>query len=382
MKTIEEIELRMKEIDGMLDEPETNLDEVQKEVRQLIAEKEELRKNAETAKTIREQIAEGDGVVVEERKAENMENPKTLEAIRGSSEYMDAYADYIKTGNDKEARTLLTVNAPSSGTIPVPIILQEMIETAWERDEILNRVNKTFIRGNLKVPFELSADGAYVHPEGTTAPTEEALTFGLVTLTPESVKKWVSFSDEVEDMKGEEFLRYIYDELTYRVSRKLADECLDDITTASATNGSTAIGVPQVTAEPGVTTIAEAMANLGEDARNIVVIMNRLTEVEFLNAYAAGNFAVDPFNGVTKIYSSHLPAYSTATAGTDVYAIVGDLNGMQVNYPAGDDMVIKYDDITRKKEDIVEVLGRQYAAHGITKLGRFVNIIKPAAATT
>ena len=257
-----------------------------------------------------------------------------------------------------------------------------MIETAWERDEILNRVNKTFIRGNLKVPFELSADGAYIHPEGSTAPTEEALTFGLVTLTPETVKKWVSFSDEVEDMKGEEFLRYIYDELTYRVARKLADECLDDITTANATNGSTAIGVPQITAEPGVTTIAEAMANLGEDARNIVVIMNRLTEVEFLNAYAAGNFAVDPFNGVTKIYSSHLPAYSTATGGTDVYAIVGDLNGMQVNYPSGDDMVIKYDDITRKKEDIVEVLGRQYAAHGITKLGRFVNIIKPAAATT
>ena len=45
-------------------------------------------------------------------------------------------------------------------------------------------------------------------------------------------------------------------------------------------------------------------------------------------------------------------------------------------------MVIKYDDLTRKKEDIVEVLGRQYAAHGITKLGHFVNIKKPAAATT
>ena len=36
----------------------------------------------------------------------------------------------------------------------------------------------------------------------------------------------------------------------------------------------------------------------------------------------------------------------------------------------------------KRKEDIVEVLGRQYAAHGITKLGRFVNIIKPAAVTT
>jgi hypothetical protein len=65
-----------------------------------------------------------------------------------------------------------------------------------------------------------------------------------------------------------------------------------------------------------------------------------------------------------------------------VYAIVGDLSAVRVNFPAGDGMVIKYDELTRKKEDIVEVLGRQYAGHGITKLGRLVNIRKPAAATT
>ena len=178
-------------------------------------------------------------------------------------------------------------------------------------------------------------------------------------------------------MKGEEFLRYIYDELTYRVAKKLSDNILDDITTANASNGSTAIGVPQVTMAPGVTTIPTAMANLSEDARDIVVIMNRLTEVEFLAAYAAGNFAVDPFAGVTKIYDSHMPAYSTASGG-DVYAIVGDLAGVRVNFPAGDGMVIKYDELTKKKEDIIEVLGRQYAAHGITKLGRLVNVKKPS----
>lgn len=183
-------------------------------------------------------------------------------------------------------------------------------------------------------------------------------------------------------MKGEEFLRYIYDEITYRVTKKLADECINDITTANATNGSTAIGVPVVTMAPGLTTIPTAVANLAEDARGLVVIMNRLTEVEFLAAQVSGNFAVDPFAGLPRVYTSHLPAYASATGGTDIYAIVADLSGMRVNYPNGDGMVIKYDELTRKKEDIVEVLGRQYAAHGITKLGRFVNIKKPAAATT
>lgn len=376
--TLSEIEIRMDQIKTEMEADGADLDKLTEEVRSLNAQKAELRQAAEAEEKRRSEVADGAGTVIETRKEETrMDLKTTLE----SREYIDAYAEYIKTGNDTEVRSLLTVNAPSSGTIPVPVYLQEKIETAWESDPILSRVNKTYIRGNIKVPFELSADPAYVHAEGSTAPTEEALTFGLVELKPETVKKWVSFSDEVADMKGQAFLDYIYDELTYRVTRKLADNCVDDITTANASNGSSAIGVPRVDAAPAITTIPQAVANLGEDAVNLVIIMNRLTEVNFLAAHAAGNFAIDPFAGLTRIYTSHLPAYDTATDNA-VYAIVGDLRGMQVNYPDGDGMVIKYDDLTKKTLDIIEVLGRQYAAHGITKLGRFVNIRKPAAATT
>ena len=378
MNRIAEIEARLSELRNAMNEPEADLDAIETEVRALVAEREELRKKAAEAETRRAQIAAGMGTVVSSHEPEHVE---TLDEVRSSAKYVDAFAEYIKTGNDQECRSLLTVNAPSNGAIPVPIFLQEKIETAWESDEILSRVTRTYLKGNIKIPFELSADPAYVHAEGTTAPTEEALTFGLVTLIPETIKKWVSFSDEVVAMKGEEFLNYIYDEVIYRVLRKLSDNCVDDITTASTSNGSTAIGVPKVSQAPSVLTIPTATANLAEDARDLVIIMNRLTEVEFLSAFAAGNFAIDPFAGLKKIYTSHLPAYSTASNNA-VYAIVGDLSGMRVNYPEGDGVVMKYDDLTRKKEDIVEVLGRQYAAHGITKLGRFVNITKPAAATT
>ena len=379
MKTIQEIEARLAQIKNEMENPEADLDKLQEEVRNLNAMKAELAEKAKADAERRRLIAEGLGSTQETHEPEMQQ--RSLDDIRNSAEYVDAYADFIRTGNDRQCRSLLTVNAPENGTIPVPIFLQEMIETAWETDEILSRVSKSYIKGNLKIPFELSADGAYIHPEGTTAPTEQALTFGLVTLTPETIKKWVSFSDEVVDMKGEQFLRYIYDELTYRVTKKLSEEVLDDITTANATNSSTAIGVPQVTAEPSLLTVATATAHLGEDASNLVIIMNRLTEVEFLAAHAAGNFAIDPFRGLPRIYSSHLPAYSTASGG-DVYCIVGDLSGERVNFPAGDGMVIKYDELTRKKEDIVEVLGRQYAGHAITKLLRFVNIKKPSGGTT
>lgn len=378
MHTIEEIEKRLAEIDGELEKPEADLDALKEEVRKLTEEKNELKQKAAEAEEIRKKVSEGDGTVIEERKAETMEHTPDLKEIRNSREYIDAYAEYIKTGNDNEVRSLLTTNAQTGGTIPVPEFLQEMIETNWEKDDILSRVERTFIAGNIKVPFELSADEAQIHKEGGAAVTEEKLTFGLAELIPEMVKKWVSFSDEVVDMKGEAFLRYIYDELTYRITKKTADLVITDIVEAPAESTTEAVGVPQVSLVPSVTAIPAAAAHLSDEAQNVVVIMNRLSEVEFLAAHAAGGFSVDPFAGLTRVYTSALPAYSAAAAGK-VYAIVGDLRGARVNYPAGDGVVIKYDDLTRKKEDIVEVLGRQYAAHGVVRPGRFVNLVKPNA---
>lgn len=369
--SIEEIEARKAAIVAEMDNEGADLDSLEAEMRSANEELEKRASDEAKRAEIRKMVANSS------QKGSTV-TPAPVE-VRNSKAYVDAYVHYLKTGDETECRSLLTTNA--SGGVQVPTFLQEKIETAWEQDAILSRVNKTYLRGNAKIPFELSADGAYVHPEGTTAPTEEALTFGLVTLTPETIKKWVSFSDEVEDMRGEEFLNYIYDEITYRITKKLADECIDDITGADTTNGATAIGVPKVNLAPSVTTIPTAVANLSDEANNLVVIMNRLTEVEFTAAYAAGNFAVDPFAGLTRVYTSHLPAYASASANA-VYAIVADLRGMQVNYPNGDGVVLKYDNLTKKTADIVEVLGRQYAAHGITKLGRFVNLTKPAPATT
>lgn len=377
--TVEQLEERKSAIAAELDNPEANLDDLEAEARAINAEL-ETRKAAEAKRNeIRAAVATGAGIVVQKFEEEKREMP-TLEEIRGSKEYAEAYKNYIIHEDDSECRALLSENA-TNGVVPVPIIVDATVRTAWERNEILSRVNRTEFRGNFKAYFELSADGAYEHAEGTTAPTEEALTLGIVTMIPKNIKKWITISDEAVAMGGEEFLRYIYDEITYQVAKKLAALCIADVTGASTTNGSTAIGVPKVTAAPAVTTIPTAAANLSEEATNLCVVMNRLTEVEFISAYAAGNFAVDPFAGLTKVYSSALPAYSTASTGA-VYAIVGDLSAIQVNFPEGDGMVIKYDDLTNAEADMVKVVGRQYAAHAITKPGRLVNLAKPAAVTT
>ena len=377
--TIEEMEARKAAIAEEIDTDGADLDALTEEVRAIKSEL-ETRKEAETKRAeIRASVAAGAGTVIREKQQEERTVP-TIEEIRGSKEYAEAYKNYIIHEDDSECRALLSENA-TNGVVPVPIIVDQTVRTAWEKNDILSRVNRTEFRGNFKAYFELSADGAYEHAEGTTAPTEEALTLGVVTMIPKNIKKWITISDEAVAMGGEEFLRYIYDEITYQVAKKLAALCVADVTSASTTNSSSAIGVPKVTAAPAVTTIPTAAANLSEEATNPCVVMNRLTEVEFISAYAAGNFGVDPFAGLPRVYCSALPAYSTASTGA-IYAIVGDLSAIQVNFPEGDGMVIKYDDLTNAEADMVKVVERQYAAHAITKPGRLVNLAKPAAATT
>ena len=339
-------------------------------------QREELRNAAKADAEKRAAIAEGLGDVTETHKEEERKT-MTIEELRKSPAYINAYADYIKTGRDDECRALLTENVGATGTLPVPVLVDQIVRTAWDRDEILSRVRRTYFKGNLKVAFERSADPAYVHTEGTTAPTEESLLLGIVTMIPANIKKWIRISDEAAAMGGETFLRYVYDELTYQVIKKLAGAVVGDIAGAGTTNTATAVGVTKITAAPGINTVATAAANLTEEARNTVVIMNRLSEVNFRAAYAAGSFAVDPFMGLPRVYTSALPAYDSASANA-VYAIVGDLDGVQVNYPEGDGVVIKYDELTEAEADMVKIVGRQYVAHAVTAPGRFVNIAKPS----
>lgn len=375
---IEELEARKQAIVSEIDTEGADLDALEAEMKSINAEM-EARKEEESHKAeIRKAVVEGAGKVIQEFKEEKKEM-KTNEEIRASKEYIDAFARYLVSEDDRECRALLTVDA--SGTVPVPSIVDDIIRTAWENDDILSRVKKTYVRGNLKVAFELSADGAYVHNEGTTAPTEESLALGIVTMIPKNIKKWIHVSDEAIAMGGENLVRYIYDELTYQIIKKLSALVVDDVKDAKTTADADECSVAKITTMPSVTTFADAFAHLSDEARNPVIVMNKLTYANFISAQAAGNFLFDPFRNFPVAFSSELPAYDTASSG-DVYAFIGDMSGVQVNYPEGEGIVIKYDDVTEAEADMVKIVGRQYAAHALTACGRFCVVAKPAAVTT
>lgn len=379
-----EIEQRAAEIETTLETPEADLDALNEEARQLVDERskleaqlEELRAEAEKAEEERKAVAEGAGEIKEEIKQE--ETKMTDLEIRGSNEYAEAFKNYIITGDAKECRSLLTTNA--SGDVPVPVMVEGIIKHAWESNAFLSKVRKTAFRGNLKVPFEKSADPAYVHTEGTTGLTEEDLQLGIVTLTPANIKKWIKISDEAVAMGGEAFVQYVYEELAQRIMEKLVKELVAKANAASTTHGDTAIGIPKVTEAPGVNVAQNAADQLSEEATDLCIVLNPLSISAFRDAYAAGYFGVDPFAGMTVIKCSALPAYPSADANA-MYGIVGDLKAFQVNYPEGEGIVTKWDDLTYAEDDMVKVVARQYAGYGVTAPGRLVKLCKPAGGET
>ena len=188
--TVDELMERRAAIGSELENADADLDALEAEVKS-INEELESRKAAETKRNeLRNAVAMGDGEVKEKFEKEERKS-MTIEEIRSSKEYVNAFADYIKTGKDDECRALLSTNV-ASGQVPVPTIIEGRIRTAWERTGLLDIVRKTYVRGNLNVGFELSATAAAVHAEGTDAPAEEALTLGVVSLIPQSIKKWIS----------------------------------------------------------------------------------------------------------------------------------------------------------------------------------------------
>lgn len=305
--------------------------------------------------------------------------------VRESKEYLHAYAEMIrngmKTGNydEREVRSLLT---ESVGYVPVPTYVENKIKTAWERNGIMDLVKKTYVKGNLKIGFEISATGATAHTEGESAPNEEEIVLGAMTLIPQNYKKWIRVSDEALEvgLGGDEaILDYLYDEMSYQIAKAVSDALIGAIKNLPTTSLGVDPSAQQITSAPALDTIGLAVAQLSDEADDVTVVMNKSTYGDFITAMAGGNYAFDPFKFANRVlFSSALPAYSTASAGA-VYMIVGDFNhGAQANFPNGADIKFVVDPYTNAEADLVKVVGRQYVGAAPVACNAFTNVKKPS----
>ena len=380
---IDEINTRLAEIDAEREAEGADIKALSAEVDTLIARKKELAEAEAQRVELRNKIAAGteevevvaqiDNTVMEERKMD-------VKEIRNSEAYVNAYAESIKNGDDKfmACRALLTENA--SGTVPVPEVVYDIVKNAWQKNALVSRIRRLAVKGNLKVSFEISATGAVVHTEGGDPVTEETLVLGILTIVPQSVKKFINISDEVVDMRGEEFLRYIYDELTYQIAKKiqaLIIAAIEACGTVSTNVGTTCVGVPVVaTSSIALGTIASALGQLSDVASDPVIVMNKQTWSAFKAVQASGNYGYDPFEGLEVVFDNSIASFSAATSGV-TFAYVGDFNeGAILTTPNGDDVTIKYDDATLATNDLVRIIGREFVGIGVVAPNAFVKITK------
>lgn len=178
-------------------------------------------------------------------------------------------------------------------------------------------------------------------------------------------------------MRAQEFLDYVYDELAYQIAKKAADELVGKIIAAPTASTATAVGVPAITvASIGLDTVAQAIANLSDEATNPVLMMNKLTYASIKAVQAAGNYGYDPFEGLPVEFNSTITAYSAATTGVP-YLIVGDLqNGALANFPSGEEIEFKFDDLSLAEKDLVKIVGRKFVGLGLVAPGQFVKVTK------
>lgn len=335
--------------------------------------------------------------VEERKKTMATEEKKTVEEIRSSAEYLKLYADGIKGGdmtafNEYAERAGITTSTTGA---PVPTLMQGYVETAWEKYGKFSRIVRNIsVRGLFQVAIEKTSDNAVWHDEGDDMPTEESITLGTVLLTPKMIKKWISMTDEVVALVPEEFVRYIADEVVYKVVKLLDDA----IISGTGSGGKGVVGIvndangliTKVNTALGFNTHNELIANLNV-FDNLTIAMNPQTF--FKNVMGMTDEAGRPIytivtdntgrprhflGGYPVEFTNALKAYDSASAN-DPFMVVGDFTGYTLNRPNSQNVDILLDELTLAREDKIYYLGKLLAAGAVTKPKYFAVATKASA---
>lgn len=374
---VDEIITRAKAIEEEMAQDGADIEALTKEADELIARKKEI--IAERAAAEQAILAGAGETISEHQENTQMEE---IKITRDSQEYVEAYGEYKRTGDDTIVRSLLKSENAENGTVAVPTVVEEAIEKAWKEDQILSKVKQSSYKGNLEVNFFIDGDAAIVHAEGGDPIADEDLDLGIRTLVPIAIKKNLPVTRQALKLRGAAFLDFLKDEVYDAIVYKAGGELLNDIKSAPSTSTASMPGVPKVTTDSGATDplslslLVEAQGVLSARAKNKVWIMNPQTKAYCKALAIANNYAIDPFDGIPVIEDDRLPAYTSAQAG-DTYIILGDLSyGARANFPDGKDVEILVDKMTNKKKNVVDIFGEMFLSIGICQQNAFVKIAK------
>lgn len=214
IKRMQEINARKAELRAMLQgTDEVNLDEIEKELRELNDEFSQLEKRKATA----------DGINAGVIPATEITNPVAARSESddgGEKEYRTAWLRNIRGLELSEAETRALTTATGSVGAAVPTITQnKIIEKVKQYCPLLDKIDLLRVPGGVKVPAEGTTTDAKTHAEGEVITADDDKLVDVV-LAGYEVTKLVTISKSVEKMSIDAFENW----LVNKISRKVAEQ--------------------------------------------------------------------------------------------------------------------------------------------------------------
>lgn len=263
IKRMQEINARKAELRSMLQgTDEVNLDEIEKELRELDTEYQALEKRKATI----------DGINMGTIPATEITNPvatRAASAEDSEKEYRAAWLRSIRGLELSDAETRALTTATGSVGSAVPTITQnKIIEKVKQYCPLLDKIDLLRVPGGVKVPAEGTTTDAKTHAQGATI-AADADTLVDVVLAGYEVTKLVTISKSVEKMSIDAFENW----LVNKIARKVAEKISYLIVYGSGSGE--AQGIDKITwGAANSITVAKTSSLTGANVRALVAMLN------------------------------------------------------------------------------------------------------------
>lgn len=192
-KRLKEIEKRLAEIKGIVDSDESveNIDALNTEADQLLAERKKILENIQNYQQLRQKIADG-----------SIGTSVNIGGNIDAENFEERAKKFASTKRTSIATTQLRAALVSSGKLATPTAVSGINDTVGAKHSSIIDLVKIVDCGGMgsnKVAYiDTDADAAAEHTEGSAATAKEA-TFGYVEITPKTLATYAQISEQAKN---------------------------------------------------------------------------------------------------------------------------------------------------------------------------------------
>nr|DAJ93564.1 MAG TPA: major capsid protein [Caudoviricetes sp.] len=192
-KRLKEIEERLAEIKGIVDSDENveNIDALNTEADQLLAERNKILENIQNYQQLRQKIADG-----------SIGTSVNIGGNTDAENFEERAKKFASTKRTSIATTQLRAALVSSGKLATPTAVSGINDTVGAKHSSIIDLVKIVDCGGMgsnKVAYiDTDADAAAEHTEGSAATAKEA-TFGYVEITPKTLATYAQISEQAKN---------------------------------------------------------------------------------------------------------------------------------------------------------------------------------------